>query len=144
MIDSPNTGNKSHRPCLLIVDDDRNLRRLLTATFDCCNYEMHETDNGTEAMSLVARLRPAVVLLDVMLSGDMDGVEVCRRIKGNPDLSSTSVILLTALGQDRDRERGMAAGADAYVVKPFSPNHLLELVASMVARQWTRTTHESR
>lgn len=119
-------------PDLLIVDDDRTLRRLLTATFGSGKYRLHEADNGADALRLAVELRPAVVLLDVMLYGDLDGLEVCRRIKANAALEDTRVILLTALGQQRDRELGESAGADAYVVKPFSPKRLIELVDSML------------
>lgn len=116
---------------LLIVDDDRNLRKLLAATFRGGKYEVHETDNGADAFRLALELRPAVVLLDVMLPGGMDGLEVCRRIRAEAGLNGTKVVLLTALGQQDDRRRGELAGADAYVVKPFSPLQLIDLVASL-------------
>jgi DNA-binding response OmpR family regulator len=116
---------------LLIVDDDRNLRRLLAATFGGGKYEIHEAGNGADAMALAMRLRPEVVLLDVMLPGEPDGLEVCRQIKAQPELKETKVILLTALGQQGDRSRGEQAGADAYVVKPFSPLALVELVEAL-------------
>ena len=119
-------------PDLLIVDDDRTLRRLLTATFGSGKYRLHEADNGADALRLAVEFRPSVVLLDVMLHGNLDGLEVCRWIKAHDHLENTRVILLTALGQQRDRELGESAGADAYVVKPFSPKRLIELVDSML------------
>ncbi|MFA6921172.1 MAG: response regulator [Gallionella sp.] len=119
------------QPRLLIVDDDGNLRRLLTATFSYGKYEIHEASNGVDAVSLAMQLQPSVVLLDVMLPGEFDGLEVCRKIKAQPALKKTHVILLTALGQKKDRELGELAGADAYIVKPFSPLQLIELVESM-------------
>lgn len=118
-------------PRLLIVDDDRNLRKLLAATFRGDEYEVHEACNGADAVRLALELRPAVILLDVMLPGGMDGLEVCRRIRADAALKGTKVVLLTALGQQNDRRQGVLAGADAYVVKPFSPLKLIELVASL-------------
>lgn len=119
------------QPRLLIVDDDGNLRRLLTATFSYGKYEIHQASNGVDAVRLATQLQPSVVLLDVMLPGEFDGLEVCRKIKAQPALKKTHVILLTALGQKKDRELGELAGADAYIVKPFSPLQLIELVESM-------------
>lgn len=116
---------------LLIVDDDRNLRRLLGATFGGGKYEIHEAGNGADAVRLAIQFRPAVILLDVMLPGELDGLEVCRQIKVQPELTETKVILLTAFGQQNDRRQGELAGADAYVVKPFSPLKLVELVESL-------------
>lgn len=117
---------------LLIVDDDRTLRRLLSATFGLGRYRVHEADNGAAALPLAVELRPDVVLLDVMMPGEIDGLEVCRRIKACAALQHTRVVLLTALGQQKDRELGESAGADAYVVKPFSPKQLIALVDSML------------
>lgn len=117
---------------LLIVDDDRALRRLLSATFGFGKYCLYEADNGADALRLAVELLPAVVLLDVMLPGDFDGLEVCRRIRAHAALQGTRVILLTALGQKKDYNLGESAGADAYVVKPFSPIQLIELVDSML------------
>lgn len=116
---------------LLIVDDDRNLRRLLAATFGGGKYELHEAGNGADAIRLAMQLHPRVILLDVMLSGEMDGLEVCRQLRAQPELKGTRIILLTALGQQGDRRQGELAGADAYVVKPFSPLALVELVEGM-------------
>lgn len=119
-------------PGLLIVDDDGNLRRLLVATFSYGKYQIHEACNGVDAVRLASQLRPAVILLDVMLPGELGGLEVCRRIKGQPALKETKVVLLTALGQQNDWRQGEQAGADAYVVKPFSPLKLIALVDSLL------------
>jgi len=116
---------------LLIVDDDRNLRKLLVATFGGGKYELHEAGNGVDALKLAMQIRPAVILLDVMLPGEPNGLEVCRQIKLQPALKGAKVIMLTALGQQGDRSRGEQAEADAYVVKPFSPLKLIELVESL-------------
>ncbi len=119
-------------PVLLIVDDDRMLRRLLAVTFGSGKYRVYEADNGADALRMAFELSPDIVLLDVMLPGEFDGFEICRRIKAHAALARTRVVLLTALGQKKDRELGASAGADAYVVKPFSPRQLIELVGSLL------------
>jgi DNA-binding response OmpR family regulator len=128
---SESVAQEKAPPKLLIVDDDRNLRRLLVATFGGGKYEVYEASNGADALTLAMWIRPDVVLLDVMLLGEFDGLEVCRQIREQPVLKGTKVILLTALGQQNDRRQGELAGADAYVVKPFSPLKLMELVESL-------------
>jgi CheY-like chemotaxis protein len=83
---------------------------------------------------MARNLRPAVMLLDVMMPGGLDGYQVCEEIKLDPDLRNTMVILLTARGQRTDIERGQAVGCDAYLVKPFSPIELLDTVDRLVTR----------
>ena len=123
------------RICLLVVDDDIKLRKLLAVTFNTGEFEVHEASNGEDAVRLAAELQPEVVLLDVMLAGPFNGLEVCRKIKSQRELGHTAVILLTALGQQHDRQQGLQAGADEYIVKPFSPLQLVELVHSVLARR---------
>lgn len=115
---------------LLIVDDESNLRKLLAVTLGYGRYKQYFATNGTEAMALVEEVRPDVVILDIMMPGTLNGLDVCRKIKSDPALQATYVVLLTALGQKSDREAGLAAQADAYVVKPFSPIELIELIES--------------
>lgn len=118
---------------LLIVDDIGELRRLLRLTLGYGVYRIYEADNGRDALELARSLVPDVMVLDVMLPGGMSGFEVCQAIKADAALKSIFVVLLSARGQKEDIERGMAAGADAYVVKPFSPAHLIEVIESRPA-----------
>ncbi len=119
----------------LIVDDQPDIRKLILMTMESEDFELHETDNGVDALRLAQSLRPSVVLLDVMMPGGLDGYQVCEKIKANELLrEQTKVILLTARGQRTDVERGQAAGCDAYLVKPFSPIELLDTVDRLVAR----------
>ena len=117
----------------LVVDDQPDIRKLIMMTMECENFELHETDNGEDAWTIAQKLRPALVLLDVMMPGALDGYQVCEKIKADPTLGSfTKVILLTARGQKTDIERGHDAGCDAYLVKPFSPIELLDTVDRLV------------
>lgn len=119
----------------LIVDDQPDIRKLILMTMESEDFQLHEADNGVDALRLAQNLRPAVVLLDVMMPGGLDGYQVCEKIKTDEVLRHmTKVILLTARGQRTDIERGQAAGCDAYLVKPFSPIELLDTVDRLVAR----------
>lgn len=113
---------------LLIVDDEGNLRKLLAVTLGYGRYKQYFASNGSEAMKMVREIQPDVIILDIMMPGELNGLEVCRLIKGDAELKHAYIVLLTALGQKSDREAGIAAKADAYVVKPFSPIELIELV----------------
>ena len=114
---------------VLVVDDQEEIRLLLLATLDADNIDLYEADSGEEGWRLVQNLRPTLILLDVMMPGALDGYQVCRQIKTDPILKNvTKVILLTGRSSAADIELGKAAGCDAYLVKPFSPIELLDLV----------------
>jgi DNA-binding response OmpR family regulator len=118
----------------LIVDDQPDIRKLIMMTMECEDFDLFEAENGEDALLTAQKLRPRLVLLDVMMPGALDGYQVCEKIKADPILGSmTKVILLTARGQKTDIERGHEAGCDAYLVKPFSPIELLDTVDRLVA-----------
>ena len=118
----------------LIVDDQPDIRKLIMMTMRAEGFELHEADNGEDAWRIARNLRPSIVLLDAMMPGSLDGYQVCEKIKNSPMLQlSTKVVMLTARGLTSDMERGHAAGCDAYMVKPFSPLALLELVDRLVS-----------
>ena len=113
----------------LIVDDQADIRKLIHITMESEDFELHEADNGVDALRLAQGLRPSLVLLDIMMPGGLDGYQGCEKIKTDPVLKGlTKVILLTARGQRSDIERGQAVHCDAYLVKPFSPIELLDTV----------------
>lgn len=122
---------KSHR--ILIVDDHNEIRRLLRFTFQTTGHRIYEAANGQDALRLARRKRPDLVLLDVMMPGGLDGFEVCRHLKGDPLMAETKVLLLTARGQAGDFLAGHGAGADGYLVKPFSPLALIDLAENLLA-----------
>ncbi len=114
---------------ILIVDDQREIRELVAATLRIGPYQIFQAANGPEALDLVQRERPDLILLDVMMqAGGMDGFEACRRIKTDLETSNSFIMMLTARGQKSDLEQGYAAGANDYFTKPFSP---LELMAKV-------------
>ena len=111
---------------LLIVDDDAGLRALFRTTFEVVDVEVEEAANGVDALAAIQRGRPDAVVLDVRMPG-MDGLELCRRIKADPALAGVSVVLLSGAG-DEGRARAQDVGADAFILKPFSPLELLNVV----------------
>jgi len=113
---------------VLIVEDQPDIRKLIRMTLEFGHFEIHEARDGEQGLSMVRAIMPRVVLLDVMMPGLLDGYQVCQRIKQDPLLSHIKVILLTARGQATDIGIGEAAGADAYLIKPFSPLELIERV----------------
>lgn len=112
---------------ILVVEDDARVRSLLRFVVTRGGYRLLETSDGETALRLVEERRPDLVLLDVNLPG-IDGVEVCRRIKSCPGTRDVRVMIVTAGTMDEDRNRGLAAGADGWVNKPFSPLALLERI----------------
>jgi DNA-binding response OmpR family regulator len=105
---------------ILIVDDQADIRRLLSTTLGK-QYEVLEADNGAAALFAVRRYSPKVVLLDVMLPGELNGLQVLDSIKSNPKSRTTLVAMVTARGQPSDSDEAERRGADAYFIKPFSP-----------------------
>jgi CheY-like chemotaxis protein len=117
---------------VLIADDEPSLRLLVSATIASEEYDVVEAMDGDEAWGLIRLHRPSVVLLDVQMPG-RTGLELTRAIRDDPQLARTRVILLTSKAQQADVQAGLAAGADRYLTKPFSPLELLRVVEQAVA-----------
>jgi two-component system, OmpR family, phosphate regulon response regulator PhoB len=118
---------------VLIVEDQADIRKLIRMTLEFEPYEIHEAADGAFGLRMAGAVRPDLMLLDVMMPGELDGLQVCERIKSDPATMDIKVVLLTARGQVRDREAGKAAGADDYLVKPFSPLQLIETIERLMA-----------
>ncbi|HET9491956.1 MAG TPA: response regulator [Methylomirabilota bacterium] len=116
---------------VLIVDDEPNIVELVRVTLEDDRLDVVAATSGTEALELAAAVRPQVVLLDVHLP-DLSGLEVCRRLRRDPSLSGARIVMLTAAAQRDDVRAGLAAGADEYLTKPFSPVRLLSLVETLI------------
>ena len=116
---------------VLVVDDILANVRLLEAKLTAEYFEVHTAMNGVDALESVQRIKPDIVLLDVMMPG-MDGIEVCRRIKSNSQTHHIPVVMVTALDQPDDRVRGLEAGADDFLTKPVSDLALFCRVKSLV------------
>lgn len=131
------TRYQSSTPRVLVVDDVAGNVILAKALLERENVAVITASNGAEAIEAVARERPDLVLLDVMMPG-LDGFETCRRLKAEPDTRLLPVVLLTALGRIEDRIEGLNAGADDFLTKPFHPSELRARVRSLVRiKQYT-------
>lgn len=118
---------------ILVVDDHPDLRMLVRMTLELDEFEVSEAVDAAAAMQAIRASPPDLVLLDIMMPGEYDGLELCRRVKADRSLMKTRVILLTARGSPADQAAGHKAGADHFLVKPFSPMQLIETVRGMCA-----------
>lgn len=114
----------------LIVDDDPNIREVLSVLLSSEGYDVTEAENGTMALEKVNSMAFDIVILDIMMP-DMDGIEVCRRIR---EKSSVPVLFLTAKSQDRDKVEAYTTGGDDFLEKPFSQTELLMKIKSLIRR----------
>lgn len=118
---------------ILIIEDQPDIRKLVRMTLDFNDYEIHDTADAETGMRMVEEIGPDLILLDIMMPGRMDGLALCRLLKSSETYRSIPLILLTARGQQADREAGLNAGADEYMVKPFSPIRLIEIVETFLS-----------
>ena len=112
---------------ILIVDDEAHIRMLIEQTLEDLEDEgviFFKAENGEEALEIIQSEKPQLVFLDVMMP-KMNGMEVCRRVKKELELNNIFIVLLTAKGQELDRQKGLEVGADLYMTKPFDPEAIL-------------------
>jgi DNA-binding response OmpR family regulator len=128
--------------CILVVDDESDIRGLVRLALQNDGTEIIEAASADEALAVLAAHVPDIVLLDVMMPGQLDGFALCRHIRSDPRLDATRVVMLTARGQRDDIQRGLAAGADHYLVKPFSPLALEFAISALTHADVSR--HEDR
>ena len=117
---------------ILIADDEPYLIRSLSFVLKKEGYLVETAMDGLEALEKIRRLRPQLVFLDLQLP-KMDGFEVCRQTRADTELCKTYIIMLTAKGQDLDRQKGLAVGANEYLTKPFSPKELIKHLQSLLS-----------
>ncbi|ENZ01715.1 response regulator transcription factor [Clostridium thermobutyricum] len=118
---------------ILIVDDEENILELLNFNLKNAGYEVYTANNGEKALKLAKENKPNLVLLDLMIPG-IDGLDVCKEIKRDKDLKETSIIMVTAKGEELDKILGLELGADDYITKPFSIRELLARVKAVLRR----------
>lgn len=118
---------------VLITDDNPEMRLLLRLSLASENIEIYEANTGEAGLETAMRVRPQLILMDVRMPGGVSGLQACRTIKSFPEMADTVVIIVSACGQRSDITEGKSAGADEYIVKPFSPTKLRETVGSYLA-----------
>jgi two-component system phosphate regulon response regulator PhoB len=114
------------RKSILIVEDQDDIRRLIRMAVQMEGHSVHEADSGDLGLAMALELKPDLVVLDVVMPGALHGLQVCRAIKSHP--TPPCVVLLTGLRGRDDIQAGHAAGADAYLLKPFSPGQLMQTI----------------
>jgi two-component system alkaline phosphatase synthesis response regulator PhoP len=124
---------QSATPNILIVDDDREIVRLLRGYFEQERYRVSAAYDGATAMQLLRSEPPNLVMLDIMLP-DRDGYEITRAVRANPSLTAVPIIMLTARIGDSDKITGLELGADDYITKPFNPREVVARVRSVLRR----------
>jgi DNA-binding response OmpR family regulator len=118
---------------IVLIEDEQDITNLLTLYLSKEGYHVRSSPNGVKGLQLVKQERPDLVILDLMLP-EMDGLEVCKRLRADAKTSALSIIMLTAKGEESDKIVGLELGADDYVTKPFSPKEVVARVKALLRR----------
>ncbi len=116
---------------ILITDDEANILLSLEFLMKQAGYEVDTANDGDEALAAIARNRPDLMLLDVMMPRK-NGYEVCEAVRSNPENNGITIVMLTAKGRDIEREKGLSLGADDYITKPFSTQEVTTKVRELL------------
>jgi DNA-binding response OmpR family regulator len=127
----PEEGDQAMAKRVLVVDDEPNIVMSLRFLMEREGFQVEVAASGQAAVAALSREPADLVLLDVMMP-ELDGFEVCQRIRASPAWRATKIVMLTAKGRDVERDKGLALGADAYVTKPFSTRDLVVKVKQML------------
>ena len=119
---------------ILIVDDEAPIREMIHTALDLAGFDCIEAEDARTAHAMIVDQRPALILLDWMMPGNMSGIELCRRFKKDESLSEIPVIMLTARGEEDNKVQGLDAGADDYMTKPFSTRELVSRIKAVLRR----------
>ncbi|MBP7866451.1 MAG: response regulator transcription factor [Acidobacteria bacterium] len=130
------------KPRIAIVEDDPDLLRLIKETLMKAGYSVMAFSDGKSFHTALEKLLPDLVVLDLMLP-DADGLDICRKIRGNAETADIAILILTARGGEADRVLGLELGADDYVTKPFSLRELTARVKAILRRSIQKDPHES-
>jgi two-component system alkaline phosphatase synthesis response regulator PhoP len=118
---------------ILIAEDERDIRDLVAFTLRFAGHEVFAASNGEEAVELAPKVNPDLILMDVRMPR-MTGYEACKALKANPELKDIPVVFLSAKGQESERQQGIEAGAEEYLLKPFAPDQLSLQIKAILAK----------
>jgi DNA-binding response OmpR family regulator len=118
---------------VLVAEDDADVRDLVVFKLEQSGYEVHAVEDGPEALAAAKQHLPDVAVLDISMPG-MSGLDVCRMLRADPATARMLIVMLTARAQETDVDKGFTAGADDYIVKPFSPRELVTRLHALQAR----------
>ncbi|UNW07128.1 MULTISPECIES: phosphate regulon transcriptional regulator PhoB [unclassified Acinetobacter] len=119
---------------ILIVDDELPIREMIHTALDMAGFQCLQAEDAKQAHQMIVDQRPALILLDWMMPGGVSGVDLCRRLKRDENLSEIPVIMLTARGEEDHKVQGLDAGADDYMTKPFSTRELVSRIKAVLRR----------
>lgn len=139
--EAPAGGKAMNRAHILVVDDEPDLLELVQYNLAAAGHDVTCVGSGEEALAAVGSVQPDLVILDVLLPG-MDGLDVCKMLKGDAKTSAIPIVMLTARGEEADVVTGLEVGADDYLTKPFSPRELLARVKAALRRR-TNPVHDT-
>ncbi len=118
---------------ILIAEDERDIRDLVAFTLRFAGHEVFTASNGEEAVEMAPKVNPDLILMDVRMPR-MTGYEACKAMKADPDLKDIPVVFLSAKGQESERQQGLEAGAEDYLLKPFAPDQLSLHIKTILAK----------
>lgn len=118
---------------MLIIDDHSQTRHLIKWALGDSGFDLHEASTGEVGLQHAETLKPALILLDILMPGGLDGFQVCEKLRSSSDVAGVKIVMLSANDSPNDRERGQQAGANAYLTKPFKPAALRTLVTALLA-----------
>ena len=118
---------------ILVVDDQAEVRELIDVTLGASGYLILTAGSGQEALDIARKERPDLIIMDVMMPGDIDGLDATRILKNDKMTDGVIIIMLTAKGQEADIVNGIQSGADGYFIKPFSPLELIRKVDEVLS-----------
>ena len=119
---------------ILVVEDQDSIRNMIEALVRARGYEVTAVNSGTKALDSASQQTPDLVLLDVTMPGQYDGIQVCERLRATPETQDVPVVIISAVTDEQTKERASKAGATAYYTKPFSPMALLKELDRWAAR----------
>jgi two-component system phosphate regulon response regulator PhoB len=122
------------RETILVVEDDENIQQLVGYNLAKAGFHVLYADNGEQALSLIKRERPELIVLDLMLPG-LSGFEICKLVRKDPKTKSLPIVMLTAKSEENDMAAGLDLGADDYITKPFSPKILVSRIKAALRRK---------
>jgi DNA-binding response OmpR family regulator len=128
-----------HKPKLLLIEDEEDIASLIKLQAEIAGYKMLVETDGLNGLRAIEKEKPELVVLDIMLPG-LNGLDVCRKVKNNPELKHIPIILVSAKSEELDVVLGLELGADDYVTKPFSPKVLFSRVKAVMRRKAESST----
>lgn len=117
---------------ILVVDDKVEIRELMEVTLRMGDYDVFQAKDGAEALELARKHKPDLIIMDVMMPGELNGLETTRVLKNDPEFEMCKIIILSAKGQKNDIMQGFESGADDYFIKPFDPLDLIKKVEDIL------------